>query len=138
MQKTRKLIKIIQSTSGHRLYSRTTTHYIDRNLKQVTTKHQTSFPDDPYGNYISTYLIDNVDVEEIFNQIEEMTNDWKTNYMNFHILDGCSWNLSLYYSNGEVKHCQGNVEPSNYKDVIDLFYKMIDLDKQESNKVKIK
>ena len=129
MQNNCKLTKIIWETSGHRLYSSTTTREIDRNLKKVTTKNKTSFPNDPYGNFVSTYLIENIDVEETFNRIDELTKDWKTIYISFNTTDSPSWYLKFFYSNSETKTCYGNVKPPNYDEVINFALYQISLRK---------
>lgn len=134
MENKKELVKITRSSSGYRRFRSQTTWTIDKKLKQGEVKNESTFPNDPTGNFISTFSIENKDIEHLFSQIEDLTKDWQERYINFHLLDGGSWNLTFYYSDGEIKHCSGNTKPPKYEEVIDLFFEMIDKDVVEKNK----
>ena len=59
-------------------------------IKNSKVKNESTFPNDPTGNFISTFSIENKDVEHLFSQIEDLTKDWQERYINFHLLDGGS------------------------------------------------
>lgn len=134
MENKKELVKITRSSPGYRRFRSQTTWTIDKKLKQGEVKKESTFPNDPTGDFISTFSIENKDVEHLFSQIEDLTKDWQERYINFYLRDGGSWNLTFYYSDGEIKRCRGNTKPPKYEEVIDLFFEMIDKDVVEKNK----